>query len=141
MKGSIVGAAGIIYGKAAIEGFEGTSGDVTANGNTIATTFGYPNATQANIENIVTGADGDFQFIKVIAATEETPGRDPVGDPNDPDYDPGADPVPATVAAVTFGVPNYTAQCVRYAQAADANTPATVTVGANDCVVTPPPSL
>lgn len=113
LAGAIQGAAGIIYGKAVIKGIETTSGPVTASGQTINTTFGYPNATKAAISNIVQGigATEDFRFIQVVS---------------------GASP-----AAVAFGIPNYTTQCVTYTQAQDANTPATVTVGTANCVVTP----
>lgn len=75
-------------------------------GNTIQTTFGYPNATEDDITNIVDGIGGDFEFIKVVS---------------------GATP------AATFGIDDYTTQCVKYTQAANATTPATVVVGGDDC--------
>ncbi|EMQ2876007.1 type II secretion system protein [Vibrio navarrensis] len=110
LAGAIQGAAGIVYGKAAIAGLENSSGAVSAGGNSINTTFGYPNATEDDITNIVQGIGGsdDFRFIQVVS---------------------GASP-----AAATFGIENYTSNCVTYTQAANANTPATVAVGSNNCV-------
>jgi len=102
LAGAIQGASGIIYGKAAIAGIEGTAGAVSAGGATINTTFGYPNATQNDITNIVQGIGDDFRFIGVVSG--------------------------ATPAQVTFGIPNYTANCVLYTQAENANTPATANV-------------
>ncbi|MEO9495547.1 type II secretion system protein [Vibrio splendidus] len=108
LAGAIQGSASIIYGKAAIEGFESTSGALSAGGSTINTTFGYPNATQNDITNIVQGIGDDFQFISAVSGS--------------------------TPAQVTFGIPNYTTNCVLYTQATNANTPATanvVSTGAN----------
>ncbi|CDT99873.1 18.1 kDa type 4 prepilin, structural subunit of mannose-sens [Vibrio coralliirubri] len=102
LAGAIQGSASIIYGKAAIEGFESTSGALSAGGSTINTTFGYPNATEDDITNIVQGIGDDFEFIEVVT---------------------GSDP-----AQVTFGIPNYTTNCVVYTQADNANTPATANV-------------
>jgi MSHA pilin protein MshA len=102
LAGAIQGSASIIYGKAAIEGFESTSGALSAGGSTINTTFGYPNATEDDITNIVQGIGDDFQFIGVVSG--------------------------ATPAQVTFGIPNYTTNCVVYTQASNANTPATANV-------------
>ncbi|NNN48861.1 MULTISPECIES: prepilin-type N-terminal cleavage/methylation domain-containing protein [Vibrio] len=110
LSGSIQGAAGIVYGKSAIEGEEAlSSASVTLSGQTINTAFGYPLATDADISAIVTGigTNADFRFIKVVS---------------------GAAP-----AEATFGIPNYTSQCVKYTQANDANTPAVVSVGNADC--------
>ncbi|MCR9421970.1 type II secretion system protein [Vibrio sp. RM-69-4] len=110
LAGAIQGAAGIVYGKAAIEGIEATSGAVSISGQAINTTFGYPNATKDDITNIVQGIgdNADFRFIQEVSA--------------------------ATPAA-TFGIPNYTTQCVTYTQAADANTPATAVVGTTNCTI------
>ncbi|MEZ8206369.1 type II secretion system protein [Vibrio splendidus] len=109
LAGAIQGASSIIYGKAAIEGFESTSGDLSAGGSTISTTFGYPDATEDDITNIVQGIGDDFIHLNDITASA------------------GA----GTLAGVTFGIPNYTNNCVLYSQAADENTPATVTVVAD----------
>ncbi|CCN37940.1 18.1 kDa type 4 prepilin, structural subunit of mannose-sens [Vibrio nigripulchritudo MADA3029] len=107
LAGAIQGSANIIYGKAAIEGIESTSGAVSAGTNNINTTFGYPNATQADITNIVDGIGNDFEFIQVVSG--------------------------ATPAAASFGIDGYTTQCVTYTQAANATTPATVVVGTANC--------
>ena len=109
LSGAIQGSAQIIYGNAAIAGFETTSGGVVVGGNTIQTTFGYPNATESDIANIVDGigASDDFEFIKAVSG--------------------------ATLAAATFGIDGYVTQCVKYTQAADATTPAIVAVGTADC--------
>ncbi|KAB0286045.1 type II secretion system protein [Vibrio fortis] len=119
LAGAIQGASGIIYGKAAIEGIETTSGDLSAGGSTISTTFGYPDATEDDITNIVQGIGDDFIYLNAVAASA------------------GA----GTQAGVTFGIENYTTNCVLYSQAADENTPATVDVvedGAdNICTPTP----
>lgn len=61
LKGAIQGAAGIVYGKAAIEGKENL--DKTLNGNKdvtvdgINTSLGYPTATQAGIVKAISGVD------------------------------------------------------------------------------------
>ena len=100
LQGAIQGASGMVYGRAAIAGLESTSGSVSAGTGTIQTVFGYPAATSAAIAAIVQGIGDDFIFIK---------------------------PIPAAVPpAVTFGIENYTTQCVKYTQAANATTPAKV---------------
>ncbi|MGF1700075.1 type II secretion system GspH family protein [Photobacterium makurazakiensis] len=60
LKGAIDGAAGITYGKAAINGLE-ANGDTSVNG--IPTAFGYPKATSAALKLAVTGLE-DWQFVK-----------------------------------------------------------------------------
>ncbi|WP_100753364.1 type II secretion system protein [Vibrio salilacus] len=109
LAGAMQGAAGIVYGKSAIEGEEAvSSASVTMSNVNVNTAFGYPQATQADIEAIVTGlGDGDFVFIQEVA---------------------NSDP-----AEATFGIENFTANCVKYTQAANANTPALVAVGTDDC--------
>ncbi|MBY3788430.1 type II secretion system protein [Photobacterium carnosum] len=61
LKGAIQGAAGIVYGKAAIQGIESTSGAVSAGSSTVATINGYP--TNTGIVNAVAGVgDGNSDW-------------------------------------------------------------------------------
>ncbi|WP_440871840.1 type II secretion system protein [Vibrio diabolicus] len=97
LAGSIQGASGIIYGKAAIKGIESLDAApsvavATDNGN-VTTKFGYPEATQTNIETIVQGIGSgeDFEFIKRDTTTSQ--------------------------AWATFGIPSYTKECVKYTEA------------------------
>ncbi|MCD9541538.1 prepilin-type N-terminal cleavage/methylation domain-containing protein [Photobacterium carnosum] len=55
LKGAIQGAAGIVYGKAAIQGIESTSGAVSAGTSTVETKFGYPTASKNGIVKAVEG--------------------------------------------------------------------------------------
>ncbi|WP_154139570.1 type II secretion system protein [Photobacterium damselae] len=57
LKGAIEGAAGIVYGKAAVKGLE-TSKD-TVDVDKISTVFGYPTATSAGIQAAVNGLGTD----------------------------------------------------------------------------------
>lgn len=59
LKGAVSGAAGIVYGKAAIEGVEAVStGTPTVDG--ITTSFGYPTANSAGIGAAVVGFGEDW---------------------------------------------------------------------------------
>ncbi|EGQ8309942.1 type II secretion system protein [Vibrio alginolyticus] len=93
LAGAIQGASGIVYGKAAIAGLESTSGEISSGVGTgsINTIFGYPEATSSAISEIVQGVgdDEDFRFIKEVSGED----------------------------AVTFGIENYTKECVKYTQA------------------------
>lgn len=104
LQGAIQGASGMVYGKAAIKGLESTSGAVSAGEGSIQTVYGYPEASSTAIAAIVQGIgdDGDFKFIKGI-----------------PDNNP---------TAVTFGIENYTTQCVKYTAATGPNIPAKVEI-------------
>ncbi|MGL5430633.1 MAG: prepilin-type N-terminal cleavage/methylation domain-containing protein [Vibrio sp.] len=66
LKGAIDGAAGIVYGKAAIQGKEtlAAADDVDVDG--IKTAFGYPTAAAKGIGAAVVGlgADGDWSFFE-----------------------------------------------------------------------------
>ena len=57
LKGAIDGAAGIVYGKAAIDGVEASG---AANVDGIATAFGYPDATSSGIVAAVVGLETDW---------------------------------------------------------------------------------
>lgn len=65
LKGAIDGAAGIVYGKAAIDGLESVSQgqSITENGRTINLINGYPQASNNGIMNAVTGLDTDWAVI------------------------------------------------------------------------------
>ncbi|CAH7436178.1 MSHA pilin protein MshA [Vibrio chagasii] len=58
LKGAIDGAAGIVYGKSAIEGEEAVSSGANVEG--ITTAFGYPTADDAGIGAAVTGLTTDW---------------------------------------------------------------------------------
>lgn len=63
LKGAIDGAAGITYGKAAIQGLESISaGAPTVDG--IAIIYGYPTATSAALNAAVTGLEQDWKVAK-----------------------------------------------------------------------------
>ncbi|HHB1592502.1 TPA: type II secretion system protein [Vibrio campbellii] len=111
LKGAITGASGIVYGKAAIAGLESTSGAVSAGAGSIDTVFGYPVATSGAIAAIVDGigSDDDFQFINSN------------GDGS------------AANSWVTFGISNYTKNCVKYTRAADANSAPVIEVTSANC--------
>ena len=105
LSGAIQGAAGIVYGKAAIKGIESTSGAVSTGvgTNSINTIFGYPEATSGAIAAIVDGIGTDGDFVYKGKATD----------------------------AVYFGIDSYNKKCVRYKQATSANTSAKSAV--TDC--------
>ncbi|PMH39933.1 MSHA biogenesis protein MshA [Vibrio sp. 10N.286.49.B3] len=65
LKGAMAGAAGIVYGKAAINGVEALdSSDASAAVDSIKLAFGYPAATSAGIGNAVSGlASEDWKII------------------------------------------------------------------------------
>lgn len=71
LKGAIDGAAGIVYGKAAINGVE-TSGDSEVDG--IKTAFGYPTAAEDGIGAAVVGlgTDGDWTSQAVAGSDPAT---------------------------------------------------------------------
>ncbi|EGR2797167.1 type II secretion system protein [Vibrio navarrensis] len=57
LKGAIDGAAGIVYGKAAIAGLEASVSGTVDN---IVLAYGYPNATSVGIGNAVKGLTSDW---------------------------------------------------------------------------------
>ncbi|MGL0822269.1 type II secretion system protein [Vibrio vulnificus] len=72
LKGAMAGAAGIVYGKAAIEGLEAISSGRSisgANGNNINLVFGYPEASANGIGRAVAGIDEDWSVITSGAGT------------------------------------------------------------------------
>ena len=61
LKGAIQGAAGIVYGKAAIKGVESNPDSSISDGTTtINTAFGYPKATQVDLAAAVNGLNTDW---------------------------------------------------------------------------------
>ncbi|WP_060989263.1 prepilin-type N-terminal cleavage/methylation domain-containing protein [Photobacterium leiognathi] len=74
LKGSIQGAAGIVYGKAAIKGVEAESDDsVSDAGQTIKTVYGYPAATSAGIGKTIVGLEGDNADWAPVVSTVGLP--------------------------------------------------------------------
>lgn len=64
LKGAIAGAAGIVYGKSAINGTENApSSSLTVDGTPIATTFGYPAQTSAALYAVVSGLATDWTVV------------------------------------------------------------------------------
>ncbi|MGR5195872.1 type II secretion system protein [Vibrio rotiferianus] len=61
LKGAIEGGAGIVFGKAAIEGVEANSTATDVEG--IQTIFGYPTATAAGIGEAVKGLNEDWDVV------------------------------------------------------------------------------
>ncbi|AYF14057.1 type II secretion system protein [Vibrio parahaemolyticus] len=109
LSGAIQGASGIVYGKAAIQGVESSTTAVNVdlgNNVNVSTKFGYPVATAAELEKVIDGIGADEDFVQI-----QTGGAEADND-----------------QWVTFGIANYTNQCVKYTMAADANTPAVVEV-------------
>lgn len=69
LKGAIDGAAGIVYGKSALEGTEASS---AASVEGIATKFGYPTANEEGIMEAVTGLASDDWAVVISSATDIT---------------------------------------------------------------------
>ncbi|EKO3369667.1 type II secretion system protein [Vibrio fluvialis] len=65
LKGAMQGAAGIVYGKAAINGLETSSSatPVSAGSTTVNTIFGYPTASSDGIGNAVAGIADDWAVL------------------------------------------------------------------------------
>ena len=62
LKGAIDGAAGIVYGKAAINGLESADASSNAKVDGVDIVFGYPKATSAALKAAVNGLD-DWEFV------------------------------------------------------------------------------
>ncbi|MGI9919082.1 type II secretion system protein [Vibrio owensii] len=91
LKGAITGAAGIVYGKAAIAGVESsdsTNLDLGGNAGSIAIVYGYPAATENALNAVVDGLETDWAVL------------------NGP-----------TSGAISFGYTGYTDNCVVYTEA------------------------
>lgn len=71
LKGAIDGAAGIVYGKSAMEGEEAISSGQNVEG--ITTAFGYPTADKTGIMEAVIGlASEDWDVVTSVANTSIT---------------------------------------------------------------------
>lgn len=68
LKGAMTGAAGIVYGKAAINGVETGVGAISEGTDTINLLNGYPKATKEDLELIVVGLAEDW---KVISSSDD----------------------------------------------------------------------
>jgi len=69
LRGAMAGAAGIIYGKSAIDGVEAqASASVTASGQTIDVVFGYPAETSAALHAAVSGLASDWTIVSGATA-------------------------------------------------------------------------
>lgn len=124
--GSLNGAASIVYGKAVIAGMHTTAAAATTGISTdddaaleILTDFGYPVATEANIEAAVDinlnadGATGDFDFVADTNVIYIFPNGMTATD----------------TAAAALATNCY----VLYTEAVDANTPSTTTLVTTGC--------
>ncbi|AYO13277.1 type II secretion system protein [Vibrio owensii] len=103
LKGAITGAAGITYGKAAIEGVEAASAaQLTIKAtNDLDIVYGYPKADKSDLYLVVDGLENDWET--------ETSGS----------------------TSVLFGYKGYNKKCVSYTQAEE-NTAPVITV-IDDC--------
>ncbi|WP_309474433.1 type II secretion system protein [Vibrio diabolicus] len=75
LKGAIAGAAGITYGKAAIDGLEASGAATlkTTNGD-VAIAYGYPKATSSALSAVVEGLAEDWKVISGGSGTTITYG-------------------------------------------------------------------
>jgi MSHA pilin protein MshA len=113
LKGSLQGAAGIVYGKAAIAGVEALedSSIKIDDKTTVNTVYGYPKAEFASLQHIVDGigaakAGTDFEVIQ-----EDDTGW------------------------ITIGIPGYTKQCVQYTKSAGEDQAPVIVVSDAGCTV------
>ncbi|HCE3511111.1 TPA: type II secretion system protein [Vibrio parahaemolyticus] len=98
LKGAITGAAGITYGKAAIEGVESKNpGSISVGNNTLNLVYGYPAATSQALGLVVDGLSEDWK----VGST-------------------------STTGTIFFGYEGYKNKCVRYVDAANSGTSAAV---------------
>ncbi|ACH67060.1 type II secretion system protein [Aliivibrio fischeri] len=72
LKGAMAGAAGIVYGKAAIDGIEGSAAGAGVEVDGITTNFGYPTANTTGIEAAVVGLTSDWASAAVGTLTGVT---------------------------------------------------------------------
>ncbi|WP_273987076.1 type II secretion system protein [Vibrio parahaemolyticus] len=111
LSGAIKGAAGIVYGKAAIEGVEAQAKSaISVGSNSISLVYGYPSATSASINPLVDGLQDGGDFIAIS------------GD-GDNAY---------------FGISGYTKSCVHYQKAEEDDVPVIKVVDNDDSKVCDP---
>nr|WP_319535577.1 type II secretion system protein [uncultured Vibrio sp.] len=106
LRGAIAGGMGISYGKSAIDGSESIQwvDDVTENDiDGVQHSYGYPIADDTNGIGATIDQSGEF----VVLSSTGTNGTD---------------------ATIVYGIANYDGSCVRYSEAIDADTAATVEV-------------
>lgn len=104
LKGAMDGAAGIVFGKSAIEGVE-TSVDPEQTVEEITVLLGFPTADSDGIVKATQGLDNDWVEL---SSTDRVV----------------TDSAVTTPGTIVFGIGNYTGKCVRYTEAKDSNTPA-----------------
>ncbi|MCC4236353.1 type II secretion system GspH family protein [Vibrio anguillarum] len=74
LKGAMQGAAGIVYGRAAIDGKESVSAaDVAISGisGAVKVVWGYPEASANGIGKVVTGLDSDWKVVSGSNTTND----------------------------------------------------------------------
>lgn len=116
LKGAMQGAAGIVYGKAAIDGVENVSGvqTVSSANATVTTIFGFPTATSSGIGSAVTGLnDSSGDWALVSGGTSTAAG--------------------AAVAYSFFGRDSAAGCFVQYQAATTAGDEPTITVSGDSC--------
>ncbi|PSW56438.1 type II secretion system protein [Photobacterium leiognathi] len=62
LKGAIDGAAGITYGRAAVDGVESVSSSTTTKGD-VPVAYGFPKATSEALGMVVTGLNEDWKVV------------------------------------------------------------------------------
>ncbi|EJB8690766.1 type II secretion system protein [Vibrio parahaemolyticus] len=109
LKGAMDGAAGIVYGKAAINGQDGETGAISAAGGNLDLIWGYPQATSAALNLAVDG----LQDWELLIDSTSTDGK----------------------GSIVYGIKGYTSNCVKYTAAKNATTPAEIEVvkGKDNC--------
>ncbi|WGK81704.1 type II secretion system protein [Vibrio aestuarianus] len=109
LKGAMQGAAGIIYGKAAIEGQEtGLSGAISVAGSTLQLNYGYPEATSSALNLVVDGLSDDWSVLSGGTAADGS-------------------------GSISYGFSGYTACYVTYTAATSDNISATTVVQGSGC--------
>ncbi|MCD9538504.1 prepilin-type N-terminal cleavage/methylation domain-containing protein [Photobacterium carnosum] len=77
LRGAINGAAGIVYGKSAIEGQDASlKGSITVDNNALPTVYGYPAATSAGIGAALSGINGENGDFVVVTGTGNSDQKD-----------------------------------------------------------------
>ncbi|MCK8065841.1 MULTISPECIES: type II secretion system protein [Vibrio] len=99
LKGAMDGAAGIVYGKAAIENQDGATGKLTINGETLDLIHGFPQATSSALNLAV---DGLQDWALLIDNNNGT----------------------TAGSSITYGLKGYTDKCVKYTSASGKDSPA-----------------
>ncbi|WP_413112661.1 prepilin-type N-terminal cleavage/methylation domain-containing protein [Thaumasiovibrio sp. DFM-14] len=69
LEGAVKSGANIVYAKAAIEGKEVGDADLDINGVPVKTKFGYPEATENGITQVIEGFEADWAIVSGSVAT------------------------------------------------------------------------